>query len=495
MSRSRLRFVIARVNHETNTFSPLPTPLATFEPRWGFDALAAGKGSATAMGAFLDFAKEMDAEIGTPVFAHANPSGPVHDAAFEALSAAILASVEKGCDAVLLDLHGAMVCEGFADGEGELLARIRAAAPDVPIGVALDLHGNVTQRMVENCDVLIGFKTYPHVDMAETGAHVARLIGAMLKGGAKPHMAWRHPPMLAHTLAMNTTKPGVMRDMIDAAIEAEAQPGILGVTIFGGFPIADTPDAGMCVVAVAESAALADSVADALAATMWERRAEFVYHEAPLAMSLDEAQKLAAGPGIGPVLLLDHGDNCMSGATCDTMGLIEAVLARGFEGVVAGPICDPQAVALMTKAGVGAKLTLGLGNGVKLTGIGIDAAPVTLTGTVKALGDGSYVISGPTYTGMRCEMGRVAVLDLGTALILVSEKPHEPWDLAVFTSIRIDPLAARYLLLKSRMYCRPVFEPIARGVVECASPGVTSSDYRYFRFEKLKRPIHPLDMA
>ncbi|HXG29165.1 MAG TPA: MlrC C-terminal domain-containing protein, partial [Nevskiales bacterium] len=223
------------------------------------------------------------------------------------------------------------------------------------------------------------------------------------------------------------------------------------------------------------------------------RRAEFVYHEAPLAESVAAARVAGQGAGEGPVLLLDHGDNCMSGGTCDTMDVLAEALRQGLDGIVAGPICDPPAVAELVAAGVGARLTLGVGNRVPMPRIGVAKPPLMLTGTVRALTDGEYVISGPTYTGMRCSMGRAALLDAGTARVLVSERPHEPWDLGVFTSVGIDPRACRYLILKSRMYCRPVFEPIARAVVECASLGVTSSDYGLFRFEKLARPIYPLD--
>lgn len=490
-----MRFVIARMNHETNTFSPVPTPLRVFEPRWGGDAFRAAQGSRTAMGAFLAFAQAMDADALTPVFAMANPSGPVADDAFKAMAEAIVDAVRSGCDAVLLDLHGAMVTESFDDGEGELLARIRAVAPDVPVGVALDLHGNITQRMVGNADVLVGFKTYPHVDMAETGAHVARLVGRMLTDGSRPRRAWSHPPQLAHTLKMDTRVPGAMQDAMAAAHAASERPGVLAVSVFGGFPIADIAEAGMSVVVVAETDEAATGVAREIGALLWERRAEFVYHEAPLTRSIAAAQAAANGAGEGPVLLLDHGDNCMSGGTCDTMDVLAEALAQGLDDIIAGPICDPHAVATLTAAGLGAEVSLGVGNKVAMPRIGVDKPPLHLSGTVRAAGDGVYVISGPTYTGMRCEMGRAAVLDTGRARVLVTERPHEPWDLGVFTSVGLDPRACRTLILKSRMYCRPVFEPIAKAVVECASRGVTSSDYGLFRFVKLARPAYPIETS
>jgi microcystin degradation protein MlrC len=191
--------------------------------------------------------------------------------------------------------------------------------------------------------------------------------------------------------------------------------------------------------------------------------------------------------------MLDHGDNCMSGGTCDTTDVLAESLRQGLTGILAGPIADPVAVKEMSAAGIGATVRLGVGNRMALPGIGVDKPPLELTGKVRALGRGAYVISGPTYTGMRCDMGEAAVLETDQALVLVVEEPHEPWDFGVFTCLGLDPLKSRFLILKSRMYCRPVFEPIAKAVVECASLGVTSSNLNLFTFEKLSRPIFPLD--
>jgi microcystin degradation protein MlrC len=488
-----MRFVVARVNHETNTFSPVPTPLASFHPHWGPDALRIGRASRTAAEAFLEYAEKSGAEVVTPVFATAYPSGPVADEAFESLADAIVTEAAAGCDAILLDLHGAMVTESLDDGEGELLARLRRVAPGVPLGVALDLHGNITRRMIDTADVLVGFKTYPHVDMFETGVHVAQLIDRMLKEGLVTKRAWCHPPQLAHTLRMNTSIPGAMQDAIAAAREAERRPGVLAVSVFGGFPIADIPEAGVSVVAAAVSDGVAAEVVREISGLLWDRRSELVYHEEPLPRSVAKARVAGTRTDRGPVLLLDHGDNCMSGGTCDTMDVLAEALAQGLEDIVIGPICDPHAVSLLTEAGVGAEVSLGVGNRVAMPRIGITKSPLELSGRVAMLGDGDYTISGPTYTGMRCSMGRTAVLDTGRARVVISELPHEPWDTGVFTCVGLDPQACRYLILKSRMYCRPVFEPISSAVIECASEGVTSSNYKLFRFERVDRPVYPLD--
>ena len=448
----------------------------------------------TALGAFHRYAEGLGAEISCPLVAHAWPSGPVDDEAFEAMAAALLADIGLGCDMILLDLHGAMVTQSHDDGEGELLARIRRAAPGVPVGVALDLHGNITRKMVENCDVLIGFKTYPHIDMFETGAHVCRVMEQIRSGGARPRMALVQPPLLAHTLMMNTTVDGAMADIVALSRAAEAEAGVLGVTFFGGFPAADLAEAGPCVVAVTtadlDPAAVAGKIADAV----WARREGFVYTQEPLADSIAASRRAAEQYG-GPVLMLDHGDNCMSGGTCDNMDVLEAALEAGLGGIVAGPFHDPQAVAEAFAAGSGSEITLEIGNKIAADGFPAPRPPLRVTGRVSRLGDGRYTITGPIYTGMECAMGRAAVIDTGTAKLLVTETTHEPWDQSVFLSVGIDPAEARYLVMKSRMYCRPVFEPLASAVVECAGGGVTGSDYSLFPFRKLRRPIYPLELA
>lgn len=486
-----LRLVLARLNHETNTFSPVATRLASFNPLWGAAAAAAAKGSPTALGAFHAFATRIGADIRVPLIAQANPSGLVDDAAFDAMAQAIVDAVAEGCDGILLDLHGAMVTHRHDDGEGELLARIRGIAPDVPLGVALDLHGNITQRMLDNCDAIVGFKTYPHIDMVETGEHLTRVMEPILKGGPRPAMALCHPPMLAATLCMNTAVDGAMADLVAMARAAEARPGVLAVTVFGGFAIADLAETGLSIVTVAETDALAREVARDIGAEAWRRRAEFVYDQEPLERSIERAVALAGRHA--PVLLLDHGDNCNSGGACDAMDVLEGLLAAGQDRIVVGPIADPESVAQMIAAGEGATVSVALGNKTPAEGLPAPRPPLALRGRVRAVCDGSYQVTGPIYRGQILSMGRAAALETDQALIVVCEDPHEPLDLGVFTCLGIDALDSRLLLLKSRMYCRPVFEPLSSAVVECASSGVTSSDYSLFAFKKLARPIYPLD--
>ena len=486
-----MKILIARLNHETNTFSPVPTPIAAFSPAYGEEAYHANKGMRTAMAAFIDLAEGLGATLVTPVSAMANPSGPVHAAAYDELTRRIVEAA-PGCDAILLDLHGAMVAENSADGEGDLLARVRAAAPGVPLGVALDLHGNITEQMVQNADVMVGFKTYPHIDMYETGEHAGRLLLQMLRGEASYRVCWHPLPLMSHTLR-STTLEGAMRDAVDAARQLE-HGGLPAVTVFAGFSLADIEAPCMSVVATCREEDLdaTQAAVDDLAQQIWQRRADYVYRSEALADSLGRAANLAQG-ATRPVLLLDHGDNCMSGGTCDTMDVLQQALAQGLSGIGVGPLCDPQAVAELIAAGEGAEVTVALGNKISLAGIGRASTPVPLRGIVRRITDGQYVVTGPTYTGQRFCMGRSVLFDTGAARIVITERTQEPLDIGVFESVGLDPRTERFLLLKSRMYCRPIFEPLAAGTVECDSRGVTSSDYGLFAFRHVRRPVYPLD--
>ena len=484
-----MRVVVAMMSHETNTFSPVPTPLASFGrdgPAYGAAAVSAYAGTNTCMAAYLDIFKDHD--IVTPVAGTAFPSGPVAADAYETMSDAILEAVDAGCDALCLELHGAMVAETTDDGEGTLLARIRALRPDLPIAVALDLHANLSDEIVGNCTVLAGYKTYPHIDTYETGRRAGEMLRRGLEGEIDPVMAWGRRPMLAHTLRMNTAE-SPMRELIAAGVAAEAG-GLLDVSVFGGFSLVDIPRPGLSVVVVADGdGAAARATADDILGQAWTNRADFVYRAEPLAQSVARAKALADGP----IILVDHADNCASGGTQDTTAVLAEVIRQGLEDVAVFAIRDPQAIAQMVDAGVGARLTLALGGKVSMPSIGRQGEPLEVTGVVRALTDGEFTVTGPMMTGTRAYLGRTAVLDTGAVQIVVTERNHEPWDLGCFRSVGIEPTSKRYLLLKSRIHYRAGFEPIAKHIVECDGVGVTSSDYALFPFDKVERPVYPLD--
>ena len=492
-----MRFVIALMRHETNTFSPIPTPLSAFSrgsstdgPLYGDDAVRACQGTNSAAAAFMDLVVAQGDQFVMPLMANAVPSGVVTREAFESMSATIIEAVREGCDAVMLDLHGAMVAEGLADAEGELLARIRAAAPEVPIAVSLDFHANFSKALVDNATVIAGYRTYPHVDVYETGARAAQTLMAAIRGEVRPVMLWRTLPMLTHMLRQ-TPREQPMKDIMDRAIAAERDGEVLNVSIFGGFPLADIPHVGLTVVVVADAAHAEAGIQllDELSAAAWERRADFVFPLEPMETSIARAREAKAGP----VILVDHGDNCGAGGPTDEMTVLGEVLRQGLKDVVAGPFWDPGAVALMIEAGVGTTVTVDVGGKTDMPALGLKGKPLRLTGQVRCITDGAYQVTGPMFTGMRLSLGRTAVLDVDGTLVVVCEKPQEPFDTGVFTHAGIDLSRRKYVLIKSRQHFRAGFEPIAKDIVLVAGPGVCNSDYSQFPFRNLSRPIYPLD--
>jgi microcystin degradation protein MlrC len=494
-----VKLVIAQMKHETNTYSPVPTPLARFAtggglPPEGAAAVAAYRGTGSALAAFIDLAEAAGAEVTVPIAASAWPSGPVEDAAFEHIAGRICDAVRAGCDAVLLDLHGAMVTQSHEDGEGELLRRIRAIAPEVPIGVALDMHTNLYDAMGENATAIAGYQTYPHIDMYETGRRAGRAVLAMLDGRAKPTMAWGRQPMLPHVMRQGSDD-SPNRELQARCREMEAQ-GALAASLFVGFPNADIEFAGLSAVVVTDDdPALARRWCDELLEMAWKARERFVYRIEPLADSMARAQAIAAArpAGAGPVVLLDHSDNCASGGTMDTMTVLGAILDAGLEDVAAFAIFDPAAVQRMIAAGVGAEVTLPLGGKLDMPAIGLKGQPRTVTGRVGLLCDGRYRNRGPMARGELNDMGPTAVLDTGKVQIVVISNHVEPHDLAAFNAVGIAPETKSFLMLKSRVHWRAGLRSLAHAVVECAGTGVCTSDYGALAFRRVRRPIYPVD--
>ena len=486
-----MRLVIAMMKHETNTFSPIVTDFARFRDwgaHFGVDARRAYEGTGMPMAAYIDLAKTAGAEIVTPVAAEAMPSGPVTADAYRRLTDPILEAVAKGCDGALLDLHGAMVSEATPDGEGTLLKEIRRIDPDLPIAVTCDLHCNLTRDMVENCTALIGYKTYPHVDMYEVGRQVGRIVLDAMAGKVRPQMAWGNVPLLSQTLKQGTDDEP-MRTLIGMCRGIEAE-GALAATVFGGFPMADMPDAGTSAIVVTDgNATLARNFCDRLLQAAWDRREAFVYQHEPLEQAVARAKALTDGP----VILLDHADNCGSGGTQDVMTVIAEVIRQGLEDVAVAAVWDPEAVKAMQKAGVGATVTLRLGGRSDMPAIGETGRPLEVTGRVRAVTDGEWIVRGPMYTGVRVSMGPTAVLDTGKIQIVVVSRHHEPWDQGVFTSVGIQPQHKRYLLLKSRIHYRAGFGPLARHTITLDGDGVTTSDNSRLDYRRVRRPVYPLD--
>ncbi len=492
-----MKFVSAMMRHETNTFSPLPTLLQDFcqgtgpgGPDYGTAAADSFRGTDNCIGAYVDIAESMGAEIDVAIAACASPSGPVDTAAYEHMCGTICDAVAKGCDAVLLDLHGAMVTETYDDGEGELLRRIRAVAPDVPIAVGLDFHTNFSAAMAQHATVITGYRTYPHIDIGETGARAMHTLLRAIDGEVDPVIFWKVMPMMTH-LNMHTPSREPMKAIMDRAIQAETDGEVLTASVFGGFPLADIRHAGLATVIVADrNNPNGLALCDELSNKAWQYRADFVFESATLSEAIAEAKSYSDGP----ILMADHGENVGSGGMTDVMDSLEAVLRAGFEDMVVGPVWDPAAVKELQAAGIGAEVTIDLGGKTDMPSINRKGQPLRVSGKVTNLSDGNYVITGPMMTGMKATVGDSAVLELpGNVEIIICSIRLEPYDIGPYTQAGIDPATKKYILLKSRQHFRAGFEDIALHIVMVPGGGVCSSDYDLFDFQNIPRPMYPLD--
>lgn len=496
-----MRLLAAMFKHETNTFSPVPTPTERF---FGFRstvlagqaAIDAHRGTGSGLGGFIAVAEEAGAALEVAVAGEAPPSGPVEDVAFERIAGMIVEAVQRGgWQAILLDLHGAMVTRTHDDGEGELLRRIRAIDPSTPIGVVMDMHANVHDDIVRCATVITGYHTYPHVDVREAGMRAARIVLRTVRGEVRPVMAWGNRPMLPHVMRQGThAEPN--RALQAACVAAEVEGRALACSVFVGFPHADIREAGLSAVVCTDAdpagaAALRESLLD----RAWAARGEFVYRGEPLADSVARAKALgeASASRPGPIVLLDHCDNVASGGTMDTTAVLAEVLRQGLHDAVFYALHDPESVRAAIAAGVGAELTLAVGGKTPMPAIGAPAVPLTVTGTVRRITDGVYRLRGPMGAGSQTNNGPTVVLQVGTLELVLMSLFQEPYDLQCFFEVGIDPARKRYLIIKSRVHWRAGLGELAREVVECAGVGVTTSDYTLLRFETVRRPVFPLD--
>ena len=387
-----------------------------------------------------------------------------------------------------------MVTESLDDGEGALLKRIRAIDAKTPIAVSLDMHANLYGDIVDNATVVVGYHTYPHVDMYETGALAGSILLRTIRGEVRPVMAWGNAPMLPHVMKQGTFENP--NQSLQARCAAMAKDGALAASLFTGFPHADIRNAGLSTVVVTDGdTALAARLRDELLGQAWRDREDFVFKIEDLEQSVARANSMANEAADGPIILLDHYDNCASGGTMDTTVVLAEILRQGLSDVVAFAIYDPQAVRQAIAAGVGAEVTLSIGGKMKMPAIAAASPPLTVTGRVKVIADGRFRNRGPMGRGVEANMGLSVVLDTGRAEIVLISNHVEPFDLNCFLSLGIDPLQKKYVMLKSRVHWRAGFGDIARAIVECAGVGVCTSDYGQLTFKNVRRPIYPLDRA
>src|SRR5919112_997538 len=369
------RVAAAQIAHETSAFSVVKTDLAAFAASGidlGQDVIEASRGTNTEFGGFITGATAHGFDLIPILSVWATPSGLVTVEAIEQLTGLLggglrRAMTEGPLDGVLLALHGAMVTEIDDDGDAYVLQAVRRiVGPDVPVVATLDLHANISPRMVELADVLIGYDTYPHIDMAERAEEATAVLARLMRGEIRPTAALRKPPMLPTSQRMMTERMP-MRALMERAHAYEEDPRVINVTIAGGVPLGDSPDAGLgIVVTTDDDPDLAAELANELATEAWSLRDGFLggvstfEHAAELIGSLDSEQDVNM-PVSGPLVLVDIADNPWSGGPGDSVELLRFFFAQQVDGAAVALVRDPEVVQEAIAAGPGGKIAVDLG--------------------------------------------------------------------------------------------------------------------------------------
>ncbi len=483
------RVAIAGFSHETNTFSPLPTPLEVFTNKGGdgrglvegADLLDfRGKRYNSGFSGFYDIADDYAYEVVPLVSASATPSGMVSRAAFDYISERICTLLkEKGpFDGVYLSLHGAMVVEGYLDGETELLRNVRQIVGTIPVVVSLDLHGNITAESIELSSAMVGFRTYPHVDIFETGQRCAQVMEHLLQG--KPlAKAFRQIPFIM-PLSSQTTFAEPACSLYALLDELEQQPGVVSVSLMEGFPPADIPHAGPSIFTYAENADVAEKIAGELYDAILAREEKFVPRLVDVEQAVSEAIKLSAKAG-KPVILADVQDNAGAGCTSDTVWLLEALVRHGAKDAAVGLIYDPEAAAAAHQAGEGSQVRLALGG--KLTP---GQHPYDAVFTVEKLAEGKFPANGPMGKGRMTDLGKMAQLRVNGVRVVVSSVRVQALDQDYFRQVGIEPARQKILVLKSSNHYRADFEPISSAIFQVAAPAAMLDDPAQIPYTNLR---------
>ena len=489
-----MRIALGQLWQETNTFNPLATTRADFD-QFGVlrgAAMIEAMSDTNELGAFIQSLRSWPErpELVGLVRLPAWPSGSATAETFRWLLEEIVESLrrELPIDAVLLALHGAMVADTAPDVEGEVLAAVRRlVGPEIPIVATLDLHANVTRKMIASSDALVLFHTAPHVDVFETGLRGAGVLRRILVDGARPTTAFEKIPLVVPAERANTQDPASVSHAFREHLQAlERDPRVLAAGLATVQPWLDIPELGTSVVVTTDGdAEFADAQCREFARAVWRRRRDYLPELTPL----EEAVRRAHERTDGLVVLSDSADATTSGAPGDSNWVLQELLKYSWTGDVLVALVAPEVVGAAANAGVGAELTAPLG-GVRDNRF---SRPFTVTARVERLFDAKFVISGHLAKNLPIDMGPSAVLRSGGVSILLTTLSGPHFAPEFFRAAGFDPFAARVLVAKSPCGFRAAYAPHAREIMVVRAPGCAPSDFWHYEYRHIPRPLWPWD--
>lgn len=489
-----MRIAIGGFCHETNFFSDVTVSreemtASTWE---GEDLVRRNTGAHSYLGGFIDEAMTQGVEVVGTYFMGRKPSGPCDPEgvayAHERLSQLLWEAYEKEpYDGIALFMHGGGSAEGYPDPEGTMLEAVRQKmGKDIPLGVVLDLHGNVTDRMVENSDLLMGCKHYPHIDEYDEGRILFRLLVEKIRGGYPTYQKLIQLPWLM-VPAEGVTLSGPAHDVQQKCMQHEKDdPELLQASFFQGFPYADVPDCCVSIITVARSQEAADRHASELAQYAWSRRQDFTVPK----YSAEQAVELALSMGEGPILINENSDNPGSGTPGDGTYLLRAMLEANVPSAF-GFIYDPEVAQQAAKAGVGATITCKLGGKTD----NLHGEPIELTARVRCISDGQFVRQSLMGFGGRNSLGLTVCLQAGNVEIAVGSFRTQTFDEGPFVTAGITWRNKRLIALKSAQHFKGFWADKVPAIIACDSPGVGSADLSTFQFKLANTDHFPLKDA
>ena len=483
-----MRVAIGGIWHETNTFANTRTTLDDFRAyqfAQGDWIIKRYRDVLNEIGGMHIGSRLNNFELVPTFFAGAVPSGIVARETYEQLAAWLLNDLaHNDFDGVLLVLHGAMVAENVSDVEGDLLQRVRALVRNKPIVATFDIHANLSAAMIENADALIGYDTYPHVDVYERGTEAAHVMGKILRGEIQPTPAFEHVPLLSVPQAQYTSGSPMKEIMLRRA-EMENDSRVVTASVAVGFPYADVEFAGMSVsVTTNDDAELAAQYARELRELIWAQRNTFVVQN----MSVDEAVQRAMESDEEPVILVDVADNIGGGSPGDGTVLLEKLLAAKAQDTVV-TIADAEAVTQAIDAGITSNVTLRVGGKTD----SMHGAPIQVRGRVRLISSGEYVHKGSYMTGTTMRMGHTVVLDCDGLDLVLMERKTMPFDAQQLRSLGIEPADKKIIVVKSAIAWQAAYGDIAREIIYVDTPGICTANLKTLPYKNVRRPIFPLD--
>lgn len=480
-----MKIAIGQFMQESHSFSTIPCSWEQFQSGHiyhGAEILTKMQGAKVELAGGIDIAQQYGVDVNPLLACNAVSSGYIKCDVFDNLLDEMLERLQMDMpvDGVFLALHGAMVAEGDEDASGTVLSAVRdIVGDDIPIVSTLDLHANVTQKMVDSSNALVGYHTSPHVDLYETGAHCMQVLIDLIDGKAKATTARYQLPMILPA-EKSATLDGPFREVMEYAISFEQQPDVLSVSVFYVQPWLDLSDVGCSVLVITnDDQALAEQIAEKIADEFWSRRTECVVQLTPL----EEAIQQAIHAPKRPVILSDGADAPSGGAPGDSPVILQALLEAQVNVKTLINIVDPQAVDIAIQMGVGKDVTVTVGRGDS----------VQIRGKVRLISDGVLQFTGAGYQGRVFHRGRTVVLQAGSIYLQIMERPVFQGDTALYTSLGLDPQDAHIVVVKTPSAFRVDYEPFAAQVILVDTPGVTSSNLKSFPWKNLSHPYYPFE--